>query len=36
MVAEVVGWEGHPPEVLQQMLDNLAKAKAAGVEAINE
>ena len=36
VVAEVVGWDGHPPEVLQHMLDNLAKAKAEGVEAINE
>jgi len=36
VVAEVVGWQGHPPEVLQHMLDNLAKAKAEGVEAINE
>ena len=36
VVAEVVGWEGHPPEVLQHMLDNLAKAKAEGVEAIND
>ena len=36
VVAEVTGWEGHPPEVLQHMLDNLEKAKAEGVEAINE
>ena len=36
VVAEVVGWQGHPPEVLQHMLDNLAKAKAEGVEAIND
>ena len=36
VVGEVVGWEGHPPEVLQHMLDNLAKAKAEGVEAIND
>ena len=36
VVAEVVGWEGHPPEVLQHMLDNLEKAKAEGVEAIND
>ena len=36
VVAEVVGWAGHPPEVLQHMLDNLAKAKAEGGEAIND
>ena len=36
VVAEVVGWAGHPPEVLQHMLDNLEKAKAEGVEAIND
>lgn len=36
VVAEVVGWTGHAPEVLQQMLDNLEKAKAEGVEAIND
>lgn len=36
VVAEVVGWAGHPPEVLQHMLDNLAKAKAEGIEAIND
>ena len=36
VVAEVVGWQGHPPEVLQHMLDNLEKAKAEGVEAIND
>jgi rifampin ADP-ribosylating transferase len=36
VLGEVVNWAGHPPEVLQHMLDNLAKAKAEGVEAINE
>jgi hypothetical protein len=36
VLAEVVGWTGHPPEVLQHMLDSLAKAKAEGIEAINE
>ena len=36
VLAEVVGWTGHAPEVLQHMLDSLAKAKAEGVEAINE
>ena len=36
VLAEVGGWAGHPPEVLQHMLDNLEKAKAEGVEAIND
>jgi Rifampin ADP-ribosyl transferase len=36
VLAEVVGWTGHPPEVLQHMLDSLAKAKADGIEAIND
>ncbi len=36
VVAEVVGWEGHPPDVLQEMLDAVAEMKRQGVEAINE
>ncbi|TLG77524.1 NAD(+)--rifampin ADP-ribosyltransferase [Culicoidibacter larvae] len=36
VVAEVVDWEGHAPEVLQQMLDHLEELKRQGVEAINE
>ena len=36
VVEEVLDWEGHPPEVLQHMLDHLAELKAKGVEAINE
>jgi hypothetical protein len=36
VVAEVVGWTGHHPEVLQHMRDMVAKAKAEGVEAIND
>jgi rifampin ADP-ribosylating transferase len=36
VVEEVVGWEGHPPDVLQAMLDHLEEAKRLGVEAINE
>lgn len=31
---EVLDWEGHPPEVLQNMLDGLAELKRQGVEAI--
>lgn len=36
VVAEVVDWEGHPPEVLQHMRDRLEELKRQGVEAINE
>lgn len=36
VVGEVAQWEGHPPEVLQGMLNHLAELKRQGVEAINE
>jgi rifampin ADP-ribosylating transferase len=36
VVGEVVGWQGHPPDVLQNMLDHLEEAKRLGIEAINE
>jgi rifampin ADP-ribosylating transferase len=36
IVEEVAGWEGHPPDVLQHMLDNLAKLNEQGTQAINE
>jgi hypothetical protein len=36
VVAEVSGWEGHPPEVLQQMVDHLEELRRQGVEAIND
>ncbi len=36
VVGEVFGWEGHPPDVLQQMLDHLEELKRLGIEAINE
>ena len=36
VVNEVTDWEGHTPEVLQQMLDHLAELKRQGIEAINE
>lgn len=36
IVGEVLDWEGHSPEVLQNMLDNLKKLKELGIEAINE
>jgi rifampin ADP-ribosyltransferase len=36
VVEEVVDWEGHSPEVLQQMLDHLEELKRRGIEAIND
>lgn len=36
VVGEVSDWEGHAPEVLQQMLDHLEQLKREGVEAIND
>ncbi|MDD2619998.1 MAG: NAD(+)--rifampin ADP-ribosyltransferase [Syntrophomonadaceae bacterium] len=36
VVGEVLEWEGHSPEVLQNMLDNLEKLKRIGIEAIND
>lgn len=36
VVGEVVGWEGHAPEVLQAMRDHIAELARQGVEAINE
>ena len=36
IVGEVDQWEGHSPDVLQNMLDHLAELKAQGIEAINE
>lgn len=36
VVGEVLDWEGHSPEVLQNMLDHLEKLKQLGVEAIND
>ena len=36
VVREVLGWEGHSPEQLQEMRDHVARMEALGVEAINE
>ncbi|MDO8307384.1 MAG: NAD(+)--rifampin ADP-ribosyltransferase [Actinomycetota bacterium] len=36
VAGEVVGWAGHPPEVLRGMLDRLEELKRQGVEAIND
>ncbi len=36
IVDEVTGWEGHPPEVLQGMVDNLARLRAEGLDVIED
>lgn len=36
VVGEILDWEGHDPEVLQNMLDHLEKLKRLGIEAIND
>lgn len=36
IVGEVEDWEGHPPEVLQQMRDHLAELERQGIEAIDD
>jgi rifampin ADP-ribosylating transferase len=36
IIEEVIGWEPHPPEVLQKMRNHLEELKRQGVEAINE
>lgn len=35
VVGEVTEWEGHSPERLKEMKDNVARAKALGIEAID-
>lgn len=36
VVGEVTDWDGHRPEVLQEMRDHLARLEQQGVEAIND
>jgi hypothetical protein len=36
VVEEILGWEPHPPEVLQAMRDRLEELDRLGVEAIND
>ncbi|MHB1067766.1 MAG: NAD(+)--rifampin ADP-ribosyltransferase [Candidatus Nanopelagicales bacterium] len=36
VVGEVVGWAGHPPDVLQGMRDHLDELNRQGIEAIND
>ena len=33
---EVEGWEAHPPDALQQMLDNLARLREQGLDVIDD
>ncbi|MHC1723871.1 MAG: NAD(+)--rifampin ADP-ribosyltransferase [Aminipila sp.] len=36
VVSEVMDWDGHSPEVLQKMRDQLNELKQHGIEAIND
>ncbi|HET6817374.1 MAG TPA: NAD(+)--rifampin ADP-ribosyltransferase [Mycobacteriales bacterium] len=36
VVDEVADWQGHEPEVLSQMLDNLARLRAQGLDVIED
>lgn len=36
VVAEVMSWEGHTPEVLNAMLDNLARLRDQGLDIIED
>lgn len=36
VVDEVHGWEGHAPEVVQGMLDNLARLRAQGLDLLED
>lgn len=36
IIGEVKDWSGHPPEVLQAMLDNLAALRRSGGAAIED
>ncbi len=36
VVGEVVGWQGHAPEVLQAMKDHLEQLRQRGIEAIED
>lgn len=36
VVSEVHGWEGHAPEVLQSMLDSLARLREQGLDLVED
>jgi rifampin ADP-ribosylating transferase len=35
-MGELTDWEGHAPDVLQAMKDNLERIKQLGIEAIDD
>ena len=36
VTSEIKDWQGHPPELLQTMKDNVARARELGIEAIED
>ncbi len=36
VTGEIKDWQGHPPELLQTMKDNVARARELGIEAIED
>jgi len=36
IIGEVMAWEGHPPEMIQKMRDNIEELRRQGFDAINE
>jgi rifampin ADP-ribosylating transferase len=36
VVGEVTDWDGHPPDVLQSMLDNLTRLREQGLDVIED
>jgi hypothetical protein len=36
VVGEIETWEGHPADVLQAMLDNIARLRAQGLDVIDD
>ena len=36
VTGEITDWEGHAPEVLQAMRDNLERLRQRGIEAIDD
>jgi len=36
VIEEITDWQGPPPEVLQEMLDSVARMKEQGIRAIND
>ena len=36
IIGEVIDWQGHPPEKLQAMKDNVERSRQLGIEAIED